>query len=120
MGGEGVGPFVQRGVEVGDDALLPLLVGVPELGFRLVRRVLQHMISLMSESRTDKFTHDRPHRKGEDLAQPEHTHERSHLGRLARWLLEQRLALGRKPVLVVALRRQRDVEAASSSSSATS
>ena len=33
MGGEGVGPFVQRGVEVGDDALLPLLVGVPELGF---------------------------------------------------------------------------------------
>ena len=37
-----VHPFVERRIEVGDDALLPLLVGLVELRSRLVGRVLEH------------------------------------------------------------------------------
>ena len=41
MGGHGIDPLVQRGVELGDDALLPLAVAVSQHGLRLINRVLE-------------------------------------------------------------------------------
>ena len=38
---EGIRPLVQGGIQLGDDTLLPLMIGMAQLGSRLVRRVLQ-------------------------------------------------------------------------------
>ena len=45
MGGHGIDPFVQRGVELGDDALFPSTIPMSQERLRLVDRVLWGAIS---------------------------------------------------------------------------